>query len=72
MKRLYRSEKDVKLFGVCSGIAEYFNIDPTLTRIAAAILTVMTGFIWGILGYFICYLIIPVKSEIFIAEEVKE
>ena len=33
MKRLYRSEKNRMIAGVCGGIAEYFNIDPTLVRL---------------------------------------
>ncbi len=37
-KRLYRVEKGSMIAGVCGGIAEYFNIDPSLVRIAAAAL----------------------------------
>lgn len=33
-KRLHKSESDKKLCGVCGGIAEYFDIDPTLVRLA--------------------------------------
>lgn len=33
-KKLYRSEKDKKIAGVCGGLAEYFDIDPTLVRLA--------------------------------------
>ena len=38
-KRLYRSSTNYMLTGVCGGIAEYFNIDPTLVRLAWVILS---------------------------------
>jgi len=69
MKRLYRSEKDVKVFGICGGIAEYFGIDPTIVRIATVIGTVATGFFAFIFGYVVAYFIIP--QNISYAEEVK-
>lgn len=56
-KKLYRSRKDRVLFGVCGGIAEYFNIDPTIVRIAWVILTLIYGV--GILLYIILALIVP-------------
>ena len=37
-KRLYKSRKDRFLFGVCGGLAEYFEVDPTLVRILTAAL----------------------------------
>ena len=43
-KQLYRSEKDSKLFGVCGGFAEYFNIDSTLVRV----IWIICSLIWGI------------------------
>ena len=39
IKKLYRTEgPDAKLFGVCGGLAEYFNIDPTILRVALVLL----------------------------------
>lgn len=55
-KRLYRSEKEKMLCGVCGGIAEYFNVDPTLIRLLWVVLA-FTGA--GILAYFIAAVIIP-------------
>ena len=55
-KKLYRSRKKRMIFGVCGGIAEYFNIDPTLIRLAL-VLFACTG--TGILAYFIAAIIIP-------------
>ena len=42
-KRLYRSESNRMLCGVCAGIAEYFNLDPTLIRLAWALFCVLGG-----------------------------
>ena len=42
-KRLYRSEHNRKLSGVCGGIAEYFDIDPTIVRLAAVFLCCTFG-----------------------------
>lgn len=56
-KRLHRSLTDRKLAGVCGGIAEYFNVDPTLIRLAWIIFVCMGGS--GILAYIIAALIIP-------------
>ena len=58
-KKLYKSSTDKKLCGVCGGIAEYFNIDPTVVRVAWAILACFAGS--GILAYIAAALIIPVK-----------
>lgn len=57
MKRLYRSRKDAMLGGVCGGLAEYFNIDPTIVRIAFAV-TMLAGGV-GVLAYFLAWIIVP-------------
>lgn len=59
--RLYRSETDKMLGGVCGGIAEVYDLDPSLVRIATLLLVI--GQI-GILGYLIAWLIIPSESEV--------
>ena len=64
MKRLYRSETDKQLAGVCAGIAEYFNLDPTLVRVGFIFITFITGFFPGILAYIVIALITPTKSEV--------
>ena len=63
-KKLYRTEgKDAKVFGVCGGIAEFFNWDPTIVRVVAAILIIPGGLsIWA---YVIAALISPKKSTIY-------
>lgn len=60
-KKLYRSTKDKKLCGVCGGVAEYFNIDPTLVRLALAISVIFGGV--GVIAYIIAALIIPENPE---------
>ena len=57
-KRLYRSSVNYMLAGVCGGIAEYFNIDPTLIRLACIILTCMNCGT-GIVAYIIAAIVIP-------------
>ena len=56
-KRLYRSKKDRMICGVCGGIANYFNIDPTLVRLAGVLIAMGAGS--GILAYIIAAIIIP-------------
>lgn len=58
-KRLTLSQ-DKKLGGVCGGIAEYFDVDPTLVRIGYAALTMFTAFC-GIILYPILWIIMPEK-----------
>ena len=57
MKRLYKSKKDQKIDGVCAGIAEYFNIDPTLVRLAAVVFCLLGGS--GVLAYIVAMIVIP-------------
>ncbi len=56
-KKLYKSNKDKMIDGVCAGVAEYFNIDPTLVRLATVVLSCAVGS--GILAYIVCAIIIP-------------
>ena len=56
-KKLYLSDTDKKLFGVCGGLAEYFGIDSTLVRVGYIILVFAFG--TGILAYFLCALCMP-------------
>jgi len=56
-KRLYRSGKERVLGGICGGIAEYFNVDPTIIRLLWILF--VFGFGTGILAYIIAWIIIP-------------
>ncbi len=58
-KRLYRSRTNKMIAGVCGGIAEYFNIDPTIVRLGVALVTAVTGGVPGLVFYFIAAVIMP-------------
>ena len=57
MKKLYKSDVDRKLCGVCVGIAEYLGIDSTIVRLIWVVLVVCFG--TGILAYINAALVIP-------------
>jgi len=59
-KRLYRSN-DRKIAGVCGGIAEYFDVDPTLIRLVWVVFTVLS-FGAGILAYILAWIVMPEKK----------
>ena len=57
MKKLHKSSTNKMIAGVCGGIAEYFNIDPTLVRLGFVALSFMFG--GGLLVYILAAIIIP-------------
>jgi len=59
MKRLYLSQKDKKIGGVCGGLAEMFGIDPTLVRLAVVFLALATAILPAVITYVISWIIIP-------------
>jgi len=59
VKRLYRSRRERKLAGVCGGLGEYLEVDPTVARVVYLLGTIMTGFFPGIFIYFVLVLIMP-------------
>lgn len=59
-KKMVRSENNKKICGVCAGIADYFEIDPTVVRLITALLCLAWG--TGILAYFVAALVLP-KGE---------
>ena len=61
-KKLYRLDKGV-IAGVCGGIAEYFNIDPSLVRLITAALMLAGGLSFWI--YVVAAIILPKKSDIY-------
>ena len=60
--RLYRSETDRVLGGVCGGIAEVYDVDPTLVRLITLLIVLGTGA--GLLVYIVAWLIMPTESEV--------
>ena len=67
-RKLYRSKTDVKLAGVCGGLAEYFDIDVTIIRILWIVGFFMTAIFSGVLLYIICACIIPIDDGCIEAE----
>ena len=62
-KKLYCSTKDKKILGVCGGIAEYFDMDPTIVRIIAAASIILFAGLPGLIIYFVLGFIIPKDTE---------
>ena len=56
-KKLYRNTENKMLAGVCSGIADYFDIDPTLVRLGWVLFSLLGGS--GLLAYIIAAIVIP-------------
>ena len=59
MKKLYRNETDCKIAGICSGIGDYFEIDPVIIRLLFWLVLFLGG---GLLVYIIGWIIIPTKD----------
>ena len=59
-RKLYLSNTNKKLGGVCGGIGEYFNIDPTVVRIIWFLTFFLHGL--GLLAYFVAWLVMPRRS----------
>jgi len=62
-KRLYKSKEDKVVAGVIGGLGDYFDIDPTILRLAYIILAVVTALIPAVIGYIIAALIVPNKPD---------
>ena len=62
-KKLYKSRKNKMIGGVCGGLAEYLNMDPTIVRIIAGVLCLVRGL--GILIYLIMCIVMPYDDEEF-------
>ena len=61
MKKLCKSNTNKKICGVCGGIAEYLNADPTLIRLAFVLIAAIAGS--GVLAYILAALIMPEAQE---------
>jgi phage shock protein PspC (stress-responsive transcriptional regulator) len=62
IKRLYRSDDDRMIAGVCAGIADYFVLDSTLVRLGYVLFSVFTLFS-GALAYLILWIIVPTRKK---------
>ena len=63
MRRLHLSRKDKKIFGICGGIGETYDIDPTLIRLGLVFLCLVTAILPVALTYFIGWLVMPEKPS---------
>ncbi len=62
-KKLYRSTKDRIFAGLCGGLGEYLDVDPVFIRVVWVLLVVFTGFVPGILAYFLIMFIVPSRPH---------
>ena len=60
-KRLYRSRRNSMIAGVCGGLGEYLNVDPTIMRLVAVLLIFADGI--GLIAYIIAWIIVPHNPE---------
>lgn len=58
-KKLYKSDTNRMLSGVCGGIGEYFNVDPTIIRLAWVLLSLPMAVFGGVIAYVLAAMIIP-------------
>ena len=62
-RRLYRIPAQGKLAGICAGVGDSFSLDPTIIRLAAVFLCVLTSFVPLIAVYLVGWFIIPDKAD---------
>ncbi len=60
-KTLRRSQMDRQIGGVCGGLAEYLDIDPTAVRVGYVLLSILTAFS-GVLVYIVLWMVIPERE----------
>lgn len=60
-KKLYRSRKNYMIAGICGGLGDYFQIDPTIIRLIVAFSALLGG--TGLFIYLIAWIIIPIEPE---------
>ena len=63
VKRLYRSSDNRVFAGICGGLGEYFDVDPTVVRVVYVLLSLLTAFM-GILLYIILLFVMPNRPRI--------
>ena len=63
MKKIYISKTDRKILGICGGIGETYDIDPTLIRLTLIFLCLATAVIPVLITYLLAWVIIPAKPN---------
>ena len=61
MRKLFLSKKNSKIFGVCGGIGETYDIDPTVIRLATIFLFLVTAIIPVLVTYILSWIFLPEK-----------
>ncbi len=64
MKRLYKSEENRIVAGVIGGLGEYYDIDPTILRLAYIVIAILTAVFPAIVGYIIAMMIVPSRNQV--------
>jgi phage shock protein C len=62
-KKLYRSEKNKMIAGVCAGLGDYFDVDFTLVRLIFVALTLVTAIFPMLIFYIVAWIVIPLSDE---------
>ncbi len=63
-KKLYRSQSNKIISGILGGIGEYLEIDPSVVRVIFILVTCLTGFVPGIIFYFIALFVVPQREQV--------
>ncbi|MBX4181497.1 PspC domain-containing protein [Candidatus Parcubacteria bacterium] len=58
-KKLYRSRDNKVFAGICGGLGEYFNIDPTVLRLFWLLMVIFSGLVPGLVAYILAILVVP-------------
>lgn len=62
-KKIFLSESDKKIFGVCGGIGQAYDIDSSMVRLMMVFLCISTGVLPGVITYLASWFIVPKDSE---------
>jgi len=63
MRKLYRSDTDKKIAGICGGLSELLSYDSTIIRLIFVFITVLTGLVPVVIAYVVGWIIIPYKDN---------
>ncbi|HUI93104.1 MAG TPA: PspC domain-containing protein [Chitinivibrionales bacterium] len=72
MKRIYRDTDNKMVAGICAGIGEMINVDPTIVRLAFVFVTLVTVFFPCIIAYLVGWVIIPEKKDLKVDPDKKQ
>ena len=63
-RRLTRSNRNKMIAGVCGGLAEYLNVDPTVMRVLYVLVSILSGVFPGIVAYIVLMFLMPPPDEV--------